>query len=177
VWEYPSRKLKVQWASGHTDNIFCTQFMPNTDDKTVISCARDTQVRVHAMYGGKSRGWLMHSVLYRGVPCVCCGGCESHGIRHSTPAEGRCTRVYTCNGAEVKKFGQDGEDPNCFLSCAGDGTVLKGAWAVTEGVLESFIICRHVFDHDKPLIGPPHVWRVLIGAELHYDAGRGYIVQ
>ena len=27
IWDYPSRKLRHKWDTGHTDNIFCAKFV------------------------------------------------------------------------------------------------------------------------------------------------------
>eukprot|EP00124_Ichthyophonus_hoferi_P003308 Ihof_evm1s280 gene=Ihof_evmTU1s280 len=49
LWDYPNKTPTHKWRSGHTSNIFCTRFMPATNDETVISCARDTSVRIHTI--------------------------------------------------------------------------------------------------------------------------------
>lgn len=37
--------LRCRWASGHTNNVFQARVMPESCNKTVISCAADGQVR------------------------------------------------------------------------------------------------------------------------------------
>ncbi|KAL4555979.1 hypothetical protein LXL04_038613 [Taraxacum kok-saghyz] len=46
VWSYESRKLLQSIESGHTLNIFCTKFVPETCDDLVASGAADTEVRL-----------------------------------------------------------------------------------------------------------------------------------
>jgi WD repeat-containing protein 42A len=47
IWDYhEGGRLRTKIDSGHTANIFCTRFMPNTNNSWVVSCAGDFQFRV-----------------------------------------------------------------------------------------------------------------------------------
>ena len=46
LWSYESRKLLHSIDSGHTANIFCTKFVPETSDELVVSGAADAEVRL-----------------------------------------------------------------------------------------------------------------------------------
>lgn len=48
IWDFQSsdRKPFISYNSGHRSNVFQSKFMPNSNDLTVVSCARDGQVRV-----------------------------------------------------------------------------------------------------------------------------------
>ncbi|XP_028401788.1 DDB1- and CUL4-associated factor 8-like [Dendronephthya gigantea] len=46
LWDWASGKKKFHYESGHTGNVFQAKFMPNTNNSTVVTCARDGQVRV-----------------------------------------------------------------------------------------------------------------------------------
>ncbi|CAK8691174.1 unnamed protein product [Clavelina lepadiformis] len=45
-WAHPEREPAVMYESGHKSNVFQAKFLPNCGDATVVSSARDGQVRV-----------------------------------------------------------------------------------------------------------------------------------
>lgn len=47
LWDYSNRKLIHSIATGHSTNIFCVKFLPETCDDVVVSGAGDYEVRVH----------------------------------------------------------------------------------------------------------------------------------
>ncbi|BDA50285.1 probable DDB1- and CUL4-associated factor 6 [Coccomyxa sp. Obi] len=47
VWDVERRKLRCSLRTGHTANIFCTKHMPATGDRVAVTCAGDSEVRVH----------------------------------------------------------------------------------------------------------------------------------
>ena len=44
IWSYSSRKLLHSIDTGHSANIFCTKFVPETSDELVVSGAGDAEV-------------------------------------------------------------------------------------------------------------------------------------
>ncbi|GAQ78710.1 hypothetical protein KFL_000170560 [Klebsormidium nitens] len=52
VWDYGSRRLLYSVDSGHSANIFCTQFMPECNDEIIASGAGDGEVRIHRLNRG-----------------------------------------------------------------------------------------------------------------------------
>jgi hypothetical protein len=44
LWDYGSWKLLHSIDTGHSMNIFCTKFMPETGDDVVVSGAGDAEV-------------------------------------------------------------------------------------------------------------------------------------
>lgn len=49
LWDYSNRKLVHSIDSGHSANIFCVKFVPETCDDVVVSGAGDAEVRVHRL--------------------------------------------------------------------------------------------------------------------------------
>eukprot|EP00794_Sanderia_malayensis_P010923 gene10923-12084_t len=45
-WKNQTDKPKLHYDSGHSSNVFQAKSMPNSNDTTMISCARDGQIRV-----------------------------------------------------------------------------------------------------------------------------------
>ncbi|XP_041470689.1 DDB1- and CUL4-associated factor 8-like [Lytechinus variegatus] len=46
LWDWAQQKPKLIFESGHRSNVFQAKFMPCSGDATLVSCARDGQVRV-----------------------------------------------------------------------------------------------------------------------------------
>jgi len=48
IWDWckDGNKPTITYYSGHNSNVFQTKFMPHTNNSTVVTCARDGQVRV-----------------------------------------------------------------------------------------------------------------------------------
>ncbi|PIK53436.1 putative DDB1- and CUL4-associated factor 8 isoform X3, partial [Apostichopus japonicus] len=46
VWDWAKKDPVLVYDSGHKRNVFQAKFMPNSGDTTLVSCARDGQVRV-----------------------------------------------------------------------------------------------------------------------------------
>lgn len=44
IWSYSGRKLLHSIDTGHSANIFCTKFIPETSDELVVSGAGDAEV-------------------------------------------------------------------------------------------------------------------------------------
>lgn len=44
LWDYGSLKLSHSIDTGHSANIFCTKFLPETGDDVVVSGAADAEV-------------------------------------------------------------------------------------------------------------------------------------
>ncbi|XP_064935150.1 uncharacterized protein LOC135587540 isoform X1 [Musa acuminata AAA Group] len=54
LWDWDAGRVKLSFDSGHSNNVFQARFMPYTDDRIIITCAADGEVR-HAqiLEGGK----------------------------------------------------------------------------------------------------------------------------
>ncbi|XP_033641288.1 DDB1- and CUL4-associated factor 8-like [Asterias rubens] len=46
LWDWAQKKTTLVYNSGHRSNVFQAKFMPFSGDTTLVSCARDGQVRV-----------------------------------------------------------------------------------------------------------------------------------
>lgn len=116
--------LSTTVSTGHTANIFSAKFMPHSDDRTLVTCAGDAEVRVFDIeYSGRnpgtsanasiasaSRGQRFHNT-YRGVRYLSDGNTNA--------------RVYRSHGDRVKRIVTE-SSPNLFLTCSEDGEVSPG---------------------------------------------------
>ncbi|XXG61100.1 hypothetical protein AAC387_Pa04g2838 [Persea americana] len=94
VWSYGSGKLLHSVETGHTANIFCTKFVPETSDELVVSGAGDSEVR------------LFHLSRLSG-----------RSEEHAPSA------VFRCHTKRVKKLAVEVGNPNVVWSASEDGTL------------------------------------------------------
>ncbi|XP_051118089.1 protein ALTERED SEED GERMINATION 2 isoform X2 [Andrographis paniculata] len=97
IWSYSSRKLMHSIETGHSSNIFCTKFIPETSDELVVSGAGDAEVRLFNL-----------SRLKRSGP-------EESGFAPSA--------VFQCHTRRVKKLAVEVGNPNVVWSASEDGTL------------------------------------------------------
>ncbi|PUZ42476.1 hypothetical protein GQ55_9G585700 [Panicum hallii var. hallii] len=97
IWSYNNQELLHDIDTGHSANIFCTKFVPETCDEVVVSGAGDAEVRVFNMSrlsGRRPREISME------------------------PAA-----VYQCHSRRVKKLAVEIGNPNVVWSASEDGTL------------------------------------------------------
>ncbi|CAF2352241.1 unnamed protein product [Brassica rapa] len=97
IWDYSSRKLVHSVESGHTANIFCTKFVPETSDELVVSGAGDAEVRLFNLAGLRGRADDDNAL---------------------TPSA-----MYQCHTRRVKKLAVEPGNPNVVWSASEDGTL------------------------------------------------------
>ncbi|KAH9546562.1 hypothetical protein CY35_12G103000 [Sphagnum magellanicum] len=96
LWDYGSWKLLHSIDTGHSMNIFCTKFMPETGDDVVVSGAGDAEVRVHRV--------RRSSVSARGSFSEQCA-------------------LFRCHTRRVKKLAVEEGNPHVIWSASEDGTL------------------------------------------------------
>ncbi|CAF1787323.1 protein ALTERED SEED GERMINATION 2 [Brassica napus] len=97
IWDYSSRKLVHSVETGHTANIFCTKFVPETSDELVVSGAGDAEVRLFNLAGLRGRADDDNAL---------------------TPSA-----MYQCHTRRVKKLAVEPGNPNVVWSASEDGTL------------------------------------------------------
>ncbi|VFQ79017.1 unnamed protein product [Cuscuta campestris] len=97
IWNYFNRKLLHSIETGHSANIFCTKFVPETSDELVVSGAGDAEVRLFRL--SRLRGRRL----------------DENVISPSS--------VYHCHTRRVKKLAVEIGNPNVVWSASEDGTL------------------------------------------------------
>nr|CAB3496849.1 unnamed protein product [Digitaria exilis] len=97
IWSYNNREMLRGIDTGHSANIFCTKFVPETCDEVVVSGAGDAEVRVFNMsrLSGRRRREISMEP----------------------------TAVYQCHSRRVKKIAVEIGNPNVVWSASEDGTL------------------------------------------------------
>lgn len=113
--------LTTTVSTGHTQNIFSVKFMPHSNDKTLITCAGDAEVRVFDIeYSGDTstpseRSGLASSVRGQRFSNL------FDGVRYLSDGNTNA-RVYRSHADRVKRIVTE-SSPNVFLTCSEDGEV------------------------------------------------------
>ncbi|GLJ12519.1 hypothetical protein SUGI_0192610 [Cryptomeria japonica] len=93
IWSYASKKLLHSIETGHSTNIFCCKFVPETGDELVVSGAGDAEVRVFRL------------------------------SQSSTSGSSQQTAVFRCHSRRVKKIAVEEGNPHVVWSASEDGTL------------------------------------------------------
>ncbi|KAF2488314.1 WD40 repeat-like protein [Lophium mytilinum] len=102
--------------TGHTQNIFSVKFMPHSNDRTIITAARDSQVRIFDVeYSGRTSATVTpSSSSYHSV------GFGSWSM--TAGDEDTNVKVFRSHSESVKRIVTEGS-PFYFLTCSEDGDV------------------------------------------------------
>ncbi|KAG5065778.1 hypothetical protein JHK86_009509 [Glycine max] len=98
IWSYSGWKLLHSIDTGHTANIFCTKFIPETSDELVASGAGDAGVRLFNLSRLSGSGFSDNAII---AP-------SAH---------------YQCHTRRVKKLAVENGNPNVVWSASEDGTL------------------------------------------------------
>ncbi|KAK9136131.1 hypothetical protein Syun_015461 [Stephania yunnanensis] len=96
IWNYSGLKLLHSIETGHSANIFCTKFVPETSDELVASGAGDAEVRLFNLSRLDGRS-------------------EESAIAPSA--------LFQCHSRRVKKLAVEVGNPNVVWSASEDGTL------------------------------------------------------
>lgn len=118
--------LTTTISTGHTANIFSVKFMPHSNDRTLVTCAGDAEIRIFDIeYSGKKSeaSRASNRASSRLVP-----GFISDGVRYLSDGDTN-TRIYRSHSDRVKRIVTE-SSPFVFLSCSEDGEVRQ--WDIRQ---------------------------------------------
>ncbi|EXJ77169.1 hypothetical protein A1O3_10327 [Capronia epimyces CBS 606.96] len=127
IWDYnPSAlakpfTLNTSVSTGHRANIFSVKFMPHSNDRTVVTCAGDSEVRVFDLeYGVAASSGSADSTLSASTRSRRFNNFFGHARWLN---EGNTNaRVYRSHADRVKRIVTE-SSPHLFLTCSEDGEV------------------------------------------------------
>ncbi|KAL9045530.1 MAG: hypothetical protein Q9214_001437 [Letrouitia sp. 1 TL-2023] len=112
--------LTTTVSTGHSANIFSVKFMPHSDDRTVVTCAGDAEVRVFDIeHSGHST--IPSASLNSSNPTSQQPGNVYKGVRYLSYGDTN-TRIYRSHADRVKRIVTE-SSPFLFLTCSEDGEV------------------------------------------------------
>ncbi|CAI7594774.1 unnamed protein product [Penicillium pancosmium] len=151
--------LDTTVLTGHKANIFSVKFMPHSNDRTLITCAGDSQVRVFDIeYASKSEN--------AGATSAFAASARSQrfnnffeGARYLSEGNTNA-RVYRSHSDRVKRIVTE-SSPHLFLTCSEDGEVRQwdlrqpsSAYPPPRGG-QGFRAYRPGQEHDDSNVPPP----------------------
>ncbi|KAE8663518.1 putative UDP-Glycosyltransferase superfamily protein [Hibiscus syriacus] len=104
VWDWETGHSKLSFQSGHSDNVLQARFMPYTDDRSLVTCAADGEVRhaqilergVETRLLAKHQGRAFKLAIEPGSPHVFYT-CGTDGlVQHIDLRTAQATKLFTC---------------------------------------------------------------------------------
>lgn len=126
IWSYNSDSSTKQFAlntsvsTGHSQNIFSVKFMPQSNDRTVVTAAGDSQVRVFDIEYGERTNVSANTTHDASVRSRRFND-FFHNTRYMNEGSTNA-RVFRSHGDRVKRIITE-SSPYVFLTCSEDGEV------------------------------------------------------
>ncbi|CAN6685233.1 unnamed protein product [Malus baccata var. baccata] len=138
LWNWETGKAQLSFHSGHNNNIFQAKIMPYTDDRTIVTCAADGQVRrsqilergqVNTSLLGRHMGRAHKLAVEPGSPHIfyTCG--EDGLVQHFDLRTDAATELFTCKPLDNRSYmpaihlnaiAIDPRNPNFFAVAGAD---------------------------------------------------------
>ncbi|WCJ39933.1 DDB1- and CUL4-associated factor 8 [Euphorbia peplus] len=139
LWDWETGRTKLSFHSGHNNNVFQAKIMPYTDDRSIVTCAADGQVRhaqilergtVETGLLGKHQGRAHKLAIEPGSPHIfyTCG--EDGLVQHFDLRTRRATQLFTCQAMDDRRHHMpvvhlnaiaiDPRNPNLFAVAGSD---------------------------------------------------------
>jgi WD repeat-containing protein 42A len=134
LWNWETERVKLSFHSGHSNNIFQAKFMPCSDDRSIVTCAADGQVRhaqilerghVETRLLAKHQGRAHKLAVEPGSPYIfyTCG--EDGLVQHFDLRRGAATELFTCCSfrgdiVNLNAITIDPRNPNFFAVAGSD---------------------------------------------------------
>ncbi|XP_059647429.1 uncharacterized protein LOC132293816 isoform X2 [Cornus florida] len=138
LWDWETGNVKLSFHSGHGNNVFQAKIMPYTEDRSIVTCAADGQVRhaeilesgkVETKLLAKHQGRAHKMAIEPGSPHIfyTCG--EDGLVQHFDLRTGASTELFTCHSNNSKSYMQivhlnaiaiDPRNPNLFAVAGSD---------------------------------------------------------
>ncbi|KAL9620563.1 MAG: hypothetical protein Q9160_004924 [Pyrenula sp. 1 TL-2023] len=126
IWSYNSDSSAKQFAlntsvsTGHSQNIFSVKFMPQSNDRTVVTAAGDSQVRVFDIEYGERANVSANTTHDASVRSRRFND-FFHNTRYMNEGSTNA-RIFRSHGDRVKRIITE-SSPYVFLTCSEDGEV------------------------------------------------------
>ncbi|KAJ0967902.1 hypothetical protein J5N97_024819 [Dioscorea zingiberensis] len=139
LWDWDAGLVKLSFHSGHTDNVFQAKFMPYTDDRTIITCAADGEVRhVQILEGGQviskmlaqHEGQVHKMDIEPGSPHIFYSCGEDGLVQHFDLRTQSATKLFVCKSfrdeydfmsiVQLNAIAIDPRNPNLFAIAGSD---------------------------------------------------------
>ncbi|OJJ47901.1 hypothetical protein ASPZODRAFT_141461 [Penicilliopsis zonata CBS 506.65] len=151
--------LNTTVFTGHKANIFSVKFMPHSNDRTVVTCAGDSQVRVFDIEYAARNGDMAATSAFRASARSRRFNNFFTGARYLSEGNTNA-RVYRSHADRVKRIVTE-SSPYLFLTCSEDGEVRQwdlrqpsSSYPAPRGG-QGFMAYRPGLEHDDTNVPPP----------------------
>ncbi|KAJ6005173.1 hypothetical protein N7451_003117 [Penicillium sp. IBT 35674x] len=151
--------LNTTVHTGHKANIFSVKFMPHSNDRTLVTCAGDSQVRVFDIEYSSSSGNISNTSAFAASARSRRFNNFFEGTRYLSEGNTNA-RVYRSHADRVKRIVVE-SSPYLFLTCSEDGEVRQwdlrqptSAYPPPNGG-QGFMAYRPGREHDDSNVPPP----------------------
>ncbi|KAJ5526506.1 hypothetical protein N7513_010665 [Penicillium frequentans] len=165
IYSYQSESSDAPFAlnttvhTGHKANIFSVKFMPHSNDRTLVTCAGDSQVRVFDIEYSSSSGNISNTSAFAASARSRRFNNFFEGARYLNEGNTNA-RVYRSHADRVKRIVVE-SSPYLFLTCSEDGEVRQwdlrqptSAYPPPNGG-QGFMAYRPGREHDDSNVPPP----------------------
>ncbi|ERM96241.1 DDB1- and CUL4-associated factor 8 [Amborella trichopoda] len=129
LWDWDSQCVKLSFHSGHTNNVFQARIMPFSDDRSIVTCAADGQVRYAKILEGgqvdtvklaRHGGRAYKLAIERGSPHIFYSCGEDGLVQHFDLRTRMPTKLFTCTSFHdshivyLNAITIDPQNPNLF---------------------------------------------------------------
>lgn len=106
LWDWEMGRIRLLFHSGHDNNVFQAMIMPYTDDRSIVTCAADGQVRhaqvlergqVETSLLAKHDGRVHKLAIEPGSPHIFYSCGEDGVVQHFDLRTGTATELFTCH--------------------------------------------------------------------------------
>lgn len=113
LWDWETGKIALSFHSGHHNNVFQAKIMPYTDDRSIVTCAADGQVRqaqilehgkVETKLLAKHQGRAHKLAIEPACPHIVytCG--EDGLVQHIDLRTDTATELFTCQPLRMRRY-------------------------------------------------------------------------
>uniref|UniRef100_A0A7N0UWD7 Uncharacterized protein n=1 Tax=Kalanchoe fedtschenkoi TaxID=63787 RepID=A0A7N0UWD7_KALFE len=113
IWDWESGHMNLSFHSGHASNVFQAKFMPFSDDRSIVTCAADGQVRharvlergeVETILLSRHEGRTHALAIEPGSPNIfyTCG--DDGLVQHFDLRAAAARQLFTCHGRDATSY-------------------------------------------------------------------------